>query len=298
MTHRIIVLGIMRSGTSLTADLIRHWGAYAGAEDDLWKAGVNDPREYGYMEYKPLQDINDELLGGNDRVPPPNAELEEKAADPALGKKAMELLQDMDDQAIKNQSSAWIWKDARLTFTLPFWEKFWGDPVFVITVRHPTEVILSLAKTEDMPQDNLPYSAGFIYWQYSMLNLLLFTQQSRRKIFIAYDQLVQNPQSECARLSHFLDVHCEMPAESAEQRMEAMLPQIAQSQRHYRAGKSLAEAELATKEQRALYNFLRVKTMYPDESFNQEDFALYPGWLEYLQSMDALVTLSQSPEQD
>lgn len=291
MTHRIVVLGIMRSGTSLTADLIRHWGAYAGAEDDLWKAGDNDPREYGYMEYKPLQDINDELLGGNDTVPVPNEILVEKAADPALRKKALDLLENMDEQAARHESAAWVWKDARVCLTLPFWEKIWGEPIFVITVRHPVEVALSSAKTEDFDPKKLPYSAGFVYWQYCMLNVLTFTQPSRRKLFIAYDQLLKNSESECARLSRFLDAHCEMSAESSQRRLEAMLPQITQSQRHYRAGTSLAEMQQATKELRALYDFLRVKTAYPDEAFNPNDFALYPGWQEYLQTVNAVMEL-------
>jgi hypothetical protein len=32
--------------------------------------------------------------------------------------------------------------------------------------------------------------------------------------------------------------------------------------------------------------------MYPDEAFNRADFELYPGWMEYLKSMDMLLTLS------
>jgi hypothetical protein len=56
--------------------------------------------------------------------------------------------------------------------------------------------------------------------------------------------------------------------------------------------------EQATKEQRALYNFLRVKTLYPDEAFQRDDFALYPGWREYLAAMEMLLVLSQSSGAD
>jgi hypothetical protein len=74
--RRIIVLGIMRSGTSLTAELVRLWGAYSGGENKLWKSDVNDQRGYGYMEYVPLQKLNDELLDHNDRVPPTQQQME------------------------------------------------------------------------------------------------------------------------------------------------------------------------------------------------------------------------------
>ena len=47
----------------------------------------------------------------------------------------------------------------------------------------------------------------------------------------------------------------------------------------------------ATREQRALYDFLRVKIQYPNEAYNIDDFALYAGWREYLESMDMLMTL-------
>ena len=66
-----MVLGVMRSGTSLTAELVHLWGAYAGSANHLWESNNNDPRGYGYMEYIPLQNLNNELLDHNDRVPPP-----------------------------------------------------------------------------------------------------------------------------------------------------------------------------------------------------------------------------------
>lgn len=298
MSNGIIVLGTMRSGTSLTAELIRLWGAYAGGENNLWKSDINDPRGYGYMEYVPLQDLNDELLDNNDRVPPPYHLMEERASDPRFHEKALGLIHDMDEQTVKNNFDTWVWKDARLPLTLPFWMKFWDDPIYVITVRHPAEVVLSSAKTEELDQDNLPFSAGFAYWQYCMLNILSSTQESRRKIFIAYEQLIANPLQECTRLCHFLDEQCKKPTEQAQQRTEAMLPQLSGNQRHHHYGKSLAEMEQATREQRALYNFLRVKIMYPDEAFQKEDFALYPGWREHLQAMDMLLALSKARETD
>jgi hypothetical protein len=294
MPKRIIVLGIMRSGTSLTAELIRRWGAYTGGENNLWKSDINDPRGYGYMEYIPLQDLNDELLDHNERVPPLTGQLEERASNPIFRKKALALLEEMDQQATHNKFDAWIWKDARLPLTLPFWMKFWEDPIFVVTIRHPAEVALSSARIEEMNEDSIPFSAGFAYWQYCMLNILSLTQESRHKIFIAYEQLIDNPLQECTRLCKFLDEHSGKSSNETFERIERMLPQVTANQRHHRYGKALAEMEQATKEQRALYNFLRVKIMYPDESFRQEDFALYPGWREYLQAMDMLLALSKS----
>jgi hypothetical protein len=291
--RRIIVLGMLRSGTSLTAELVRRWGAYAGPEDQLWKSEADDPRGYGYMEYIPLQEFNDELLEGNDRLPPPAEILTEKAADPTYQEKAQRLINGMDAETLKNQAAAWVWKDARLPLTLPFWVNFWEEVIYIITVRHPAETILSAAKTEGMVEENLPYSAGLAYWQYCLLTILAYTQPTSAKIFMAYDQLMAQPLLECTRLCHFLNQHCGNSPADFQAKLDAMLPQVSTSRRHYHHQKSLAEMEQTTREQRALYNFLRVKTLYPDEAFNPDDFALYPGWREYLQSIDLLLLLRE-----
>ncbi len=294
--HRIVVLGPIRSGTSLTAELVRLWGAYAGRKNELWASDPNDRRGYGYMEYIPLQQLNDLLLDNNDRVPPPSGLMAEKSSDPNYKDQALRLLDRMDEEASENGAPAWVWKDARLPLTLPFWVQVWGDPIYVVTVRHPAETILSAARTEDVEEENIPFSAGLIYWQYCMLNILNLTQSSSRKIFVAYDQLTCDPELECARLSRFLDRHCAISSKDTQHRLSAMIPQVSVGQRHFHYEKSLAEMEQASREQRALYDFLRVKTIYPDEAFKPDDFALYPGWREYLQAMDLLLALSKTRE--
>jgi hypothetical protein len=292
MAQRFIVLGTMRSGTSLVADLIRLWGAYAGEEKTLWKSDFEDPRGYGYMEYIPLQELNDELLDHNDRMPPLIEAMEAKAENQDFRARASALLEAMDEQAANNQAPAWVWKDARLPLTLPFWVRQWEDVVYVVTVRHPAEITLSAAKAQDFQEETPPFSAGLLYWQYCMLNVITYTQNNANKIFLAYDQVIHNPDRECSRLARFLDVQCSQPPESSEQRQNRMRSAIAGNQRHYNYRKSLAEIEQATREQRALYDYLRVKTMYPNEAFKRDDFELYPGWKEFLESMDALLTLS------
>jgi hypothetical protein len=166
----------------------------------------------------------------------------------------------------------------------------------VIPIRHPIETIHSGAKMEGLEPDQVPLSAGFAYWQFCMLNLLRFTQNSTRKILIAYDQLIENPEQECTRLCQFLDKQCGVTGH-AEERIQKMIEPVTAGGRHFQHSQSLAEVDTCTREQRALFNFLRVKTMYPNEAFNPDDFALYPGWLEYLQTMDMLVSAIQQEGQ-
>jgi hypothetical protein len=284
MPDRIIVSGIYRSGTSLTTELIHRWGAYAGRKDDIFED------EYGYLEHFALQKLNDELLNNNSRVPTPADQLVEKAQDPILKERALQILDGMDSEAKEDGAIAWVWKDPRLPLVLPFWTNIWGDVIYVIPVRHPVETILSAAKMEGFEPDEVPLSAGFAYWQFCMLNVLTFTESSRRKLFIAYDQLIRDPQQECARLCNFLDTQCEVLSENANQRIKEMSAQITAQQYHFQHPRALSEVETTTREQRALFNFLRVKTTYPDEVFNKDDFAIYPGWMEYLQTIDLLVS--------
>lgn len=287
MSYRIIVCGIYRSGTSLTTKLIREWGAYAGKSEDLFED------EFGYLEHLALQKFNDDLLNNNSYVPTLEHILLEKVNDPQLSRRAQQILEDMDTEAELQGMKAWVWKDPRIPLVLPFWSHFWEDAIFVIPVRHPVETIFSSAKMEGLDPENVPLSAGMVYWQFCMLNILKAAQNMHRKIFIGYDQLIQNPQQESARLCHFLDAQCGGASEHSEQRINSMAAQISSGNRHFDHVRSLAEIETTTLEQRALFNFLRTKIMYPNESYNPNDFALYPGWLEYLQTTYMLLASHQ-----
>lgn len=290
MTHRIIVCGIYRSGTSLVTKLVREWGAYAGNDEDLFED------EFGYLEHLALQRFNDDLLNNNSRVPTPINVLVEKLKDENFIQRAKTILAQMDAEAQAAGTQAWVWKDPRIPLVLPFWSSLWQDAIYVIPVRHPVETVHSAAKMEGLSPEETPLSAGLVYWQFCMLNILEATRSSSKKIFIAYDELIQRPKQECARLSEFLDQQCN--TSFLDLKMDKMTAHIQKTNRHFESPASLADLEVATAEQRALYNFLRVKTRYPNESYRAEDFALYPGWLEYLQAMDALVSMMFAGRQE
>jgi hypothetical protein len=290
MPSRIIVLGMVRSGTSITTRLVQRWGAYTGPESDLFGD------RYGYLEHLGLQKLNDNLMDHNDRIPPDSELLIQRSQDPIYRERALQLLISMDAQTRDHGVDAWVWKDPRLPMLLPFWTKIWDDVIYVIPIRHPLEIIFSAASMEGVAADDLPVSAGLTYWQYNLLNLISFTQGSKRKLFLSFDQLTQNPLAECVRLCHFLDEQCGKPAADAQQLTQTLASEVLSQERHFHEQRSLSEIGQATREQRALYDFLRVKITHSDEAFDQNDFSLYPGWREYLQAMDALLALSQARE--
>lgn len=290
MMQRIIVLGMFRSGTSLNTKLVQAWGAYTGPEQDLFGD------RYGYLEHLGLQKFNDLLTDGNDRLPPLPGLLSSRVQLPGYRDRAQELLHIMDQQAAQHQAPAWVWKDPRLPMLLPFWADLWGDVIYVVAFRHPASTILSAAQMDGIPEENLPYSAGLAYWQYNMLNILSHTQDSRRKIFVSYDQLVQNPLQECSRLYYFLEEQTGIRSGDSEDRIRHLASLVEAGEHHFRTPRSLAKIKEATREQRALYDFLRVKTICPDESFVSDDFAMYPGWREYLEAVNMLFSMNKSPE--
>jgi hypothetical protein len=290
MPGRIIVLGMFRSGTSLTTRLVQSWGAYAGPSSDLFGD------RYGYLEHLGLQKLNDELMDGNDRVPPPAELLIQRSQDPIYKQPAMQLLSRMDQQTEEQQAIAWVWKDPRLPMLLPFWANILGDVIYIIPIRNPVETIFSGASMEGIATDDLPLSAGFAYWQYNMLNILSFTKSSRRKLFMAFDQLIDQPVQESTRLCNFLDEQCGRQSVDKSHRIDVLASRVSPSEHHYHEPRSLAEIQQTTPEQRGLYNFLRVKTLYPNEAFDEHDFALYPGWREYLRAMDMLLAMTKAQE--
>ena len=136
----IIVLGVERSGTSVAAEMIHRWGAYAGEADKLHEADEHAPR--GYWEFLPLWEFLAELgefsSGASWWDPNFPKRMKDKASDPKYRRKALELLGEMH-----RDGHPWFWKDPALCHFLPFWKRLWGDPVYVITVRHPLDTAVS-----------------------------------------------------------------------------------------------------------------------------------------------------------
>ena len=126
--HPIIVLGVERSGTSVVAEMVHRWGAYAGPPEKLHKADAHAPR--GYWEYLPLWDLLAELgdfdTGATWWDCDFQQKMEEKAADPVYRKKATELMAEMQKVGV------WFWKDPALSHFLPFWKQIWDNAIYIL----------------------------------------------------------------------------------------------------------------------------------------------------------------------
>lgn len=195
----IVVLGMHRSGTSLIAEMVKQWGAFIGLDEELIPAAPSNAR--GHWELAALVDFNDRLLArcnASSWCPPSDestATLRKLARDSQYRAGAHSLIAKM-----QTQDKPWVWKDPRLCVLLPFWKEIWSNARYIIAVRHPIEVAISLRK-----RDGFSISSGLLLWQRYLSQLVQHTGDTTNRLVIDYRTSIEQPLLEAARLRDFLD---------------------------------------------------------------------------------------------
>ncbi len=184
----ILILGMHRSGTSAVGAALSVCGVDFG--EHLMKAtpGVN---EKGFWEHIDIAEIHDQLLlelgsSWDDVRPlPPKWEKTSEA------QRAMQSLRAVIDRDFSN-IPLWGIKDPRLCRLLPLWHILLSemdiDAGYVITLRHPVEVMLSLKK-----RDGFSQAKALHLYATHLLNAEYWTRGYKRT-FIQYGDLIQNPE--------------------------------------------------------------------------------------------------------
>ncbi len=283
-THPIIVLGVERSGTSVVAEMLHRWGAYAGPSEKLHKADTHAPR--GYWEYLPLWDLLAEL-GGFDTGAiwwdcDFQQRMENKAADPVYRKKAAELMAEM------HEGGPWFWKDPALSHFLPFWKQIWDDAIYIITVRNPLDTAISWQKFI-MPS-NMKGTISFVAmnllrWQHMMTQIFHHTEDAQHKLFLGYEDIVRQPLAQAERLACFLNSRFGKRGSPIQAMADVVEPELWRNN----CGAPFEGAAEATSEQKALYAFAKRKIDNPFEPFDVAKYPLPPGYLEFLNIQEALL---------
>lgn len=283
MPKAIIVLGMHRSGTSMVAELAEMWGAFGN--DNFLPVDSRNPQ--GYWEYAPLVHFNRRLLlaAGSESFVPPSDEdlkrLEEWALESVWRDEASQLIAGME-----SGNRVWYWKDPRLAVMLPFWQKIWGDVVYVVTVREPLDTALSLKK-----RDTFPTTAGHLMWQRYMTAILKDTDAHPHRIFVQYERILAQPLDECRRLCDFLDQHCPLDdRQPPEKRVESMLKAVNPNLRSHASDGGFFSSPEVSEGQKNLYRYLHARALSLEECLAPDVFDIYPGWRDYLRSV---VTLKQ-----
>ena len=283
-SHPIIVLGVERSGTSVVAEMVHRWGAYAGPPEKLHSADEHAPR--GYWEFLPLWDLLAELgdfdAGATWWDSDFQDRIAKKAADPAYRKKAIELMAEM------HKGGPWFWKDPALSHFLPFWKQIWGDAIYIITVRNPLDTAVSWQKFI-MPS-NVKARISFVAmnllrWQHMMTQILQHTEDVQHRLFLGYENIMRNPRAQAERVACFLNSKFGKRVSPIQMMVDAVEPQLWRND----CGTPFEQVAEATSEQKALYAFAKQKIDNPFEPFDVAKYPLSPGYLEFLNVQEAFL---------
>ncbi len=278
----IIVLGAERSGTSVCAETVHAWGAYAGDPGELPAADALNP--HGRWENQPLWDLLAEIgefaQGATWWTEDFPAKVTAKAADPQLAGRAREMLARM-----AAPGRPWLWKDPALCHFLGFWQPFWPAPVFVVMVRHPVDIAVSWNQFRVADGSaEVSLECNLLRWQHMMLSVLHAVFARPAVPFTEYEAVTADPPGQARRLAEFLDRQC--ATATSEGTVATMAGACVPGLRRNRDGQR--REDLMTAPQRSLYRFLRQKVERPQMPL-AGDFPMPAGWRELVIGEETII---------
>lgn len=206
MARAICVLGMHRSGTSLVARLLDGLGVYFGDDRDFLPP--NRANTQGYWEIRAVAELQDAILeelslSWATAHPLPEGWERRPGIEPHRARLA-ELV-----QATFSGHELFGWKDPRTCLLLPLWEPILArtraEVHYVVVVRNPLDVAMSLVKRDDLDLD-----AALGTWLHYNLRILTDTKDEARTL-VSYETLLDRQGDEVERLSQAL---CLRKAES------------------------------------------------------------------------------------
>lgn len=205
MDELIAVVGMHRSGTSLTAHLVHELGVSAlGSRASLVVADEFNSR--GYWESADMVMVNTYLcnfLGCDWRhpvVPPEGWHLSHRLD--RLRSRLRRLF-------AATPSGARSIKDPRMTLTLPFWQTLVPKTAVLVCLRSPPSVAHSLNRRERMAAD---WALGL--WAVNTA-LAVHNARALRHLFVVYEDLLADPAGEATRLADFVGADVSRAEEAA-----------------------------------------------------------------------------------
>ncbi len=193
----VVVLGMARTGTSVTMRMLNILGVDVGEHDRLL-AAIENINEKGFFEHYAMMRLNTALLrrlGGTWRDPPsmpPGWE-----SDPGLDDLREQAVAILRDEFA--HQPLWGFKDPRTCLTLPFWRPLIGPARFVICHRHPLEIAASLER-----RDGLSTEQSIALWRLYTAQAVAGTADDLR-VFVGYRTLLGDPLAACQDLAAFVD---------------------------------------------------------------------------------------------
>ena len=188
----LIITGIHRSGTSLTASLFQSVGVnigekLVGPEYGNIRGHFEDI-EFVELHKRILQSQHIDDLGSNVET----KEITVKKQQLKIAKKLIKNRQEENEKANK----IWGWKDPRTTLFLNFWLQLLPDAKFVFVYRSPWEVVDSLyRRNTDEKLLEQPEKAVKMWLDYNQRILDFYQQFSAKCLIGKVDSIGKNPES-------------------------------------------------------------------------------------------------------
>ncbi len=196
----VIVLGAARSGTSVTAGILDILGVDFG---NVMSSGYGNPS--GYFEDKEIRYLTTEVFkqAGGDLMKPPPLEkilqqkdkVEDKIKKLCLNKSRGKLL--------------WGWKLPSSNLIVEWFLPYVKNPYFIVVLRNPLSVATSLVKFETYKgSQTLTLCEALRLGNYFNKEIieLLKRHPDLPRIFVAYEDLMEEPIKESKKLADFLGV--------------------------------------------------------------------------------------------
>lgn len=190
----LLITGMHRSGTSLTARMLGECGVFLGPADKLAPPRPDNPD--GFFEHIDVVAINDKLLEACDSgwdIPTSlpsgwqSTPLATRYRNDATG-----VLAELRAGAA---TGPWGWKDPRTCLTWPFWKDLLADCAVVVCLRNPIDVALSLHA-----RGSHSLTAAFRLWATYYRGALALLESSPNSVVVHFDCLVADPVAELQRL--------------------------------------------------------------------------------------------------
>ena len=194
MLKTVIILGMHRSGTSLTSNILIKLGVNMG--DNLYGKTFSNP--FGHFEDMDFFELNEDILisaGGNHLEPPKQD--------------AIELQFDKFKDKIKNtienkaKNSLYGWKDPRTCLTFNLFLPYVENPYIIYCKRDANEIAQSLFKRQ-----NIEINEGLKLTQRyeNEIQNVIKKNPNIKKLEITYKELIKNPKYEIKQIVKFLEI--------------------------------------------------------------------------------------------
>jgi hypothetical protein len=181
----VVIVGMHRSGTSAVAGAIN----LLGAQQPKWMLQGGPANPLGYFEAYGVIHVNDWILRKAGSTWYDSLGFAPDSVDPVTRGTAMALI-NIALSVEFGDASLLLLKDPRLCLLLEYWLPMLDAthiaPTVLLVLRHPAEVITSLAKRDTFPE---PLAAAT--WLHYML-AAEYATRGRRRAIISYDSLLHD----------------------------------------------------------------------------------------------------------